>query len=76
MTITRAMIDEGTWNRVRRFELQYKQGEAWKTLVSGTTLGPKKQLRFSPVRAQQFRLNIVEAVEVPTIHEFELWSDQ
>ncbi len=74
MTITRAMIDEGTWDRVRRFELQYKQGDVWKTLVSGTTLGPKKQLEFPPVLARQFRLNVLEAVEVPTIHEFELWS--
>ncbi len=72
--IERAVIDEGNWDRVRRFELQYQQNDDWKTVFAGATLGPSKELKFEPVAAQHFRLNILEANEVPTILEFKLWS--
>jgi len=73
-TIARAIVDEGDWDRVRRFELQYQQEKQWQTLAMGTTLGPRHELRFAPTKAQHFRLNILEANEVPTILEFELWA--
>ena len=75
-TVVRAVIDEGNWNRVRRFELQYRDGDAWKTVVTGTMLGAKKPLKFEPVTARHFRLSIIEAVEVPTIIEFELYAKE
>ncbi len=71
-TITHAVIDEGDWNRVREFQLQALQDGDWKTVVTGTTLGPSKELTFAPVKAQVFRLNILKAVDVPTIWEIEL----
>jgi hypothetical protein len=70
--VDRAMVDEGDWNRVREFELQVQQEGAWKTIVSGTTIGPAKEVVFSPVSARVFRLNMLRAVEVPTICEFQL----
>jgi len=70
--IDRAVIREGKWNRVRKFELQVKQGDTWKTVATGTKLGAEAELTFDAVSAQHFRLNILKAVEVPTIHEFEL----
>jgi alpha-L-fucosidase len=71
--VNRVVINEGDWDRVRKFDLQYKQEETWKTIVSGTTLGPEKCLDFDPVEAQHFRLNILEATNVPTIWEFQLF---
>ncbi|WP_419194818.1 alpha-L-fucosidase [Novipirellula herctigrandis] len=73
ITIDHAVIDEGDWDRVRRFELQFLQHDQWKTVSGGTTLGPNKELKFEPVQSQHFRLNILEAKDVPTIHEFTLW---
>jgi alpha-L-fucosidase len=70
--INRAIVDEGDWDRVRRFELQYQHEDEWKRIVSGTTLGPEKCIEFDPVEAQHFRLNILEATNVPTIWEFQL----
>jgi alpha-L-fucosidase len=67
--VSRAVIDEGDWDRVRRFELQFKSPSGWQTIVTGTTLGPAKELSFPPVEAQLFRLNILEASNVPTIWE-------
>ena len=68
--VDRAVIDEGNWNRVRQFEVQAQQDGAWKTIVSGTTIGPAKEISFAPVTARVFRLNILKADEVPTICEF------
>jgi len=73
--VARAVIVEGHWNRVRKFELQYKADGEWKTIVAGTKLGAVKHLTFPPVRAQQFRLNILEATNVPTLHEIELFAE-
>lgn len=72
VTVAQAMIDEAGWDRVRRFELQYMSEGEWQTILAGTTLGAEKQLEFAPVTAQQFRLNILEATDVPTIWEFQL----
>ena len=61
-------------NRVRRFELQARQGDAWKTFASGTTIGKGAELRFEPIKAQVVRLNLLEFTEAPQIREFQLFS--
>ncbi len=70
--ISRVVVVEGAWNRVEQFEFQYKAGDKWQTIVAGTTLGARRELSFDSVTAQHFRLSILEASEVPTIHEVEL----
>jgi alpha-L-fucosidase len=72
--VARAVIDEGNWDRVRQFEVQAQQDGTWKTVASGTTIGPSKEVPLVPTAARLFRLNILAAVEVPTICEFELFS--
>ncbi len=72
--MARAVIDEGNWNRVRQFEVQAQLDSAWKTIASGTTLGPAKEVPFPPTTARLFRLNILEADEVPTICECVLFE--
>ncbi len=76
MTIDRAMIHEGDWNRVRKFELQYKSGSQWKTAYTDSTIGAEKQFEFSPVTARYFRLNILQAIEGPTIWEFQIFESK
>lgn len=65
-------VDEAIAERVRQFELQYRDGDTWKTIFSGKKLGADFQKKFEPVTAQQFRLNILDASEGPTINEIEL----
>jgi len=72
-TLNRAVILEGPWNRVRAFELQYKDGEAWKTFAKGTKIGTLR-LTFEPVTTRFVRLNILSATNVPTIWEVQLFS--
>ncbi len=74
MSILKAIIDEGSWHRIRKFELQVKQGSEWETVAAGTTVGPSLEVTFSPKTARQVRLNIIEANEVPTILEFSLYT--
>ena len=73
-TVDHVVIDEGDWNRVRKFVLECQEGEKWKALAEGTTIGPKKIIRFPATKARVFRLRILEAVEVPTLPEVELWA--
>jgi alpha-L-fucosidase len=64
-------VDSG--NRVRQFKLEYKDGQAWKTIFDGNEIGAKFSRAFDPVKAQHVRLNILKASEGPTISEFRLY---
>jgi alpha-L-fucosidase len=72
-TFNRVWISEA-YDRVRKFELQVKTEDAWRTIHTGTTLGRDYSADFEPVTAQHVRLNILEATDVPTIWEFQLFA--
>jgi len=65
-------VDEALEERVRRFEFQYRDGTSWKTIFTGQKLGSSFQKKFEPLTAREFRLNILDASEGPTINEIEL----
>jgi alpha-L-fucosidase len=69
----RAVIIE-EFDRVKQFELQYKEDKQWQTITDGTKIGRKLQLMFSPVTARHVRLNILNATDGPTICEFQLFA--
>ena len=73
--IGRAVMDEGEWDRVRRFELQFDAGGRWTTAAAGDRIGPQRELRFPKVTARRFRLLITEAADVPTLCEFALYKE-
>jgi alpha-L-fucosidase len=73
VTIDRVVIQEA-FDRIQEFELVYRQGEAWKMCLKGTTIGDNYSKRFAPVTAQYVRLNILKAKDVPTIWEFQLFT--
>ena len=68
MACDRILVMEEPWNRVRKFELQYQDGDTWRTFHTGTTLGTFR-LSFPRITAQKVRLNVLEATDVPTIWE-------
>jgi alpha-L-fucosidase len=72
--VDRVVIDEGDWNRVRRFEIAAEQEGGWRTVATGTTLGPAREISFPPATARVWRLHILDAVDVPTILEFEVYT--
>lgn len=74
-TVASAMIAEADFGpRVQKFELQAKIDGQWKTIYTGKTIGEECRVKFEPITAQVFRLNIVEATEGPTISEFQLFE--
>jgi alpha-L-fucosidase len=58
--------------RVQKFEFQYRDGDDWKTIFTGDRIGARFEKKFDAVSAQEFRLNILDATEGPTISEIEL----
>lgn len=58
--------------RVQRFEIQYKEGDEWKTVHSGTTIGQRLILPLTPVRTRFVRLNVLEATNGPAIAEMQI----
>jgi len=73
-TIDRALLGEAYSPRVERFELQFRDGEGWKTFARGRRIREERILHFKPITAQVIRLNILEATEGPTIWEFQLFA--
>ncbi len=71
-TVAGVRISEAYANRVQKFEFQYRDGDDWKTIFSGATLGEHFEQAFAPVSASEFRLNILEASAAPTINEIKL----
>ena len=63
------------FGRTRRFELQVKSGDTWKTVYRGTRLGPAFTATVPTTTARHVRLLIVEATDVPTIWEVQLFKD-
>ena len=57
--------------RVQQFDVQYRAGDDWKTIFTGTKIGRRLEKKFAAVTAREFRLNILDANEGPTISEIE-----
>ncbi|MCX5670143.1 MAG: alpha-L-fucosidase [Planctomycetota bacterium] len=72
-TVDRAAISE-EYDRVGAFELQAKRDGQWETFARGEKIGHDLALKFAPVTAQVFRLNILKADDGPTIWEFRLFA--
>jgi alpha-L-fucosidase len=64
-------ISEAYPGRVQSYELQYRDGTAWKTFLAGATLGDNIEITFPVIKAREFRLNILSARQGPTIGEIE-----
>jgi alpha-L-fucosidase len=70
--IIQECVDFGV--RVKTFELQYKDGNDWKTFQRGQGIGAKLEVKFAPVTARIVRLNITAGANGPTINEFQLFA--
>lgn len=72
VTVAGVKINEAVGERVRKFELQYREGETWRTIFAGEKIGRAFAREFPPVTAREFRLHILGATDGPTIAEIEL----
>jgi alpha-L-fucosidase len=72
----RAMIQEfiALGQRVEEYAIEAWDGQAWKEVVSGTTIGHKRLDRFPAVTTDKVRLVIRKARACPVIQEFGLYE--
>jgi alpha-L-fucosidase len=60
--------------RVEKFVLECPEGDGWKTIAEGTTIGYKRLLKFAPVTTNRVRLRLLSSRLNPTIAEFGLYK--
>ncbi len=75
-TFDRALLQEETklGQRVRAFAIEVWDGDAWRRIATGTTIGYKRLLRFPAVTTSRVRLLITEARAGPAISAFGLFK--
>jgi hypothetical protein len=56
--------------------LEYQSGTEWKTLVEGKGLGSSAFKTFDPVKAQVFRLTVLQAKAAPQIKDLQLLFEE
>jgi len=63
--------------QTRQFTIEYRDGDAWRTVVTGTSIQTHhtgKAYLFSPVKARVFRLNIRQSAGPSSISKFQLYA--
>jgi len=70
-TVRSVEIHEAYPGRVRKFEIQYRNGDQWVTILKGDGIGANYRKDFPAVTARYFRLNILDATDGPTIWEMD-----
>ena len=66
-------INEYAGSNIKQFAIEYKVGEEWKILLEGKTVGATFVAEFVPIKAQIFRLNILDASKQPQISDMQLF---
>ena len=73
--ISRVVLMERAYPSVTEFDVEAQQpDDSWKTVVTGTTIGHKKEQAFPTVTARRFRLNVKQATGNLNIEEFQLYA--
>jgi alpha-L-fucosidase len=60
--------------RIEKFSVEYRQGNQWKQLLTGTTVGYKRLLRFDPVKTDRLRIIIESSRMKPMLGEIGLYK--
>lgn len=60
---------------IRRYRVEAKQGNQWKTVARGQTIGNKKIDIFEPIRADAVSLIVEAVIGEPRIAEFGAYYD-
>jgi len=74
-TVSKAIVLQGSFNRIEKYQLQAWIDDAWKIVVEGSTIADDGPVEFEPVTSSRFRLEILQASEVPSITEFQLFEE-
>lgn len=75
-TFNRSLVQEQITlgQRVEEHSLEAWDGQSWKTVITGTTIGHKRLERFPEVTASRIRLVIKKSLACPTIRSFGVYQ--
>jgi hypothetical protein len=68
------LVSEVEWKETRKFTIEVKQGDSWKQVADGTTIGQDKEFLIKPVKARFVRLNVSESALAININEFQVFA--
>ena len=74
--IGRVWMSEIEWPETLEFAIEVRQGDSWKEIVRGTTIGADKDITFAPVRAREVRLHVFKAKRPININEFQVFPPE
>ena len=60
--------------RIGAFAVEAWDGEAWREVARGTTVGRRRLIRVEPTRATRWRLRVEEARAAPAVSQFGLYA--
>ena len=72
--IGRVLVSEIEYPETQEFAIEIKEGDAWKEVARGTTIGSEKEIKFAPVKARFIRLNVTKAERPININEFQVFA--
>jgi hypothetical protein len=75
-TISRVWLAESDFANTREFAIEVQQGETWKEVARGTTIGRDCPIEFAPVKARVIRLHILKADGPINVNEFQVFAAQ
>jgi alpha-L-fucosidase len=77
-TISCAVLREpiALGQRIASFLLEVPDGEAWRPVASGTTIGNKRIVTFPAVQTKQIRVRFLESKARPLLSSFELYNHE
>jgi hypothetical protein len=65
------LVSEIEWKETREFTIEVKQGDAWREVARGTSIGQDKEIPVAPVTASRIRLNVLQSANAININEFQ-----
>ncbi|MCQ2173697.1 MAG: alpha-L-fucosidase [Bacteroidales bacterium] len=68
--------DTAGGERIRRYRIEARTPQGWKTVCEGRSVGHKRIERFPAVRASRLRLVIAESVGTPSVKQFSAFYDK
>ncbi len=71
-----AMAAAEAGGNIQQYQLEYQSGSEWKIIVSGKGIGNASFKTFDPIKAQVFRLNILQAKAAPQIRDIQLLFEE
>jgi hypothetical protein len=76
MEIASVLVSEVEWKETREFVIEVKQGDSWKEVARGTTIGTDKEIAFSPIKTRAVRLHVLQSANAININEFQVFPPE